>query len=149
MYLADTVVSQFWDVLEPEVKEKGHFLDPACGSGVFLVRSFQRLCEHWRVKHQTKKIRWPSLLAILRRIHGWDLNGGAVRVAVFSLYVALLEEIDPPDLRALIKNKKLLPELWGGSLVHQDFFDVGETGTQTFDVIVVKRRQRRRRSGSS
>jgi hypothetical protein len=136
MYLADTVVSQFWDVLAPEVKEKGHFLDPACGSGVFLVRSFQRLCEHWRVKHQTKKIRWPSLLAILRRIHGWDLNGGAVRVAVFSLYVALLEEIDPPDLRALIKNKKLLPELWGGSLVHQDFFDVGELGTQTFDVIV-------------
>ncbi|MDO8981330.1 MAG: N-6 DNA methylase, partial [Afipia sp.] len=136
MYLADTVVSQFWDVLAPEIKEKGHFLDPACGSGVFLVRSFQRLCEHWRVKHQSKKIRWPSLLAILRRIHGWDLNGGAVRVAVFSLYVALLEEIDPPDLRALIKNKKVLPELWGGSLVHRDFFEVSEKDVQVFDVIV-------------
>jgi hypothetical protein len=136
MYLADTVVSQFWDVLAPEVKDKGHFLDPACGSGVFLVRCFQRLCEHWRVQHQSKKIRWPSLLGILRRIHGWDLNGGAVRVAVFSLYVALLEEIDPPDLRALIKNKKLLPELWGDSLVHRDFFDPDEKEMPTFDVIV-------------
>ena len=136
MYLADTVVSQLWDMLTPEVKDRGQFLDPACGSGVFLVRSFQRLCEHWRVKHQSKKIRWPSLLAILRRIHGWDLNGGAVRVAVFSLYVALLEEIDPPDLRALIKNKKVLPELWGGSLVQRDFFEAAEKDTPSFDVIV-------------
>jgi len=136
MYLADTVVSQLWDVLPTEVKDKGRFLDPACGSGVFLVRSFQRLCEHWRVKHQSKKIRWPSLLAILRRIHGWDLNGGAVRVAVFSLYVALLEEVDPPDLQALIKNKKLLPELWEGTLVQRDFFDAPENDGTSFDVIV-------------
>lgn len=136
MYLADTVVSQFWDLLSSEVKEKGHFLDPACGSGVFLVRSFQRLCEHWRAKHPGKKIRWDSLLAILRRIHGWDLNEGAVRVGVFSLYVALLEEVDPPDIRALIKNKKVLPELWGGTLVHRDFFDVSEQTASPFDVIV-------------
>jgi hypothetical protein len=136
MYLADTVVSQFWDLLPPAVKDKGQFLDPACGSGVFLVRSFQRLCEHWRVNHQAKKIRWDSLLAILRRIHGWDLNGGAVRVAVFSLYVALLEEVEPPDLRALIKNKKVLPELWGDTLVHRDFFDDADLLTSAFDVIV-------------
>ena len=136
MYLADTVVSQVWDMLTPDVKDKGLFLDPACGSGVFLVRSFQRLCEHWRVTHQSKKICWTSLLAILRRIHGWDLNGGAVRVAVFSLYVALLEEIDPPDLRALIKNKKVLPELWGDTLVQRDFFDAAEDEGPFFDVIV-------------
>ena len=117
MYLADTVVSQVWDTLRTEAKDNGHFLDPACGSGVFLVRSFQRLCEHWRVKHKSKRIRWPSLLAILRRVHGWDSNGGAVRVAAFSLYVALLEEVEPPDLRALIKDKKVLPELWGATLV--------------------------------
>jgi N-6 DNA methylase len=134
MFLADTVVSQLWDTLSPEVKDKGRFVDPACGSGVFLVRSFQRLCEHWRARYQARKIRWPSLVAILRRIHGWDLNGGAVRVAVFSLYVALLEEVDPPDLRALIKNKKVLPELWGDTLVQRDFFDVPEQ--PIYDVVV-------------
>jgi hypothetical protein len=48
MFLADTVVSQVWDALPSTIKGKGDFLDPACGSGVFLVRSFQRLCEHWR-----------------------------------------------------------------------------------------------------
>jgi hypothetical protein len=136
MYLADTVVSQVWDLLPSEVKEKGQFLDPACGSGVFLVRSFQRLCEYWRATHRAKTIRWDSLLAILRRIHGWDLNGGAVRVAVFSLYVALLEEVSPPDIRALLKNKKVLPELWGNTLVHRDFFEISEMEVSPFDVIV-------------
>src|SRR5258708_3872664 len=81
--------------------------------GVFLVRSFQRLCEHWRTTRQARTIRWDSLLSILKRVHGWDLNGSAVRVAVFSLYVALLEEVSPPDIRAMVKRGKLLPELWG------------------------------------
>lgn len=135
MYLADTVVSQVWDLLEPEAKEKGRFLDPACGSGVFLVRSFQRLCEHWRATRRSKTIRWDSLLAILQRVHGWDVNGGAVRVAVFSLYVALLEEVSPPDIRKLITRGKLLPDLWGKTLVCQDFFATEQDGVG-YDVVV-------------
>ena len=135
MFLADTVVSQVWDALQPEIREKGRFLDPACGSGVFLVRSFQRLCEHWRATRKQSTIRWDSLLAILGRINGWDLNGGAVRVAVFSLYVALLEEVSPPDIRRLIKRGKILPEVWGKTLVRRDFFEVTEA-PNTFDVVV-------------
>ena len=88
------------------------------------MRSFQRLCEHWRETRKVQTIRWDSLLAILSRLHGWDLNSGAVRVAVFSLYIALLEEVSPPEIRLLIKRGKLLPELWGRSLCHQDFFSV-------------------------
>ena len=124
MFLTDTVISQVWDTLSPATMEKGHFLDPACGSGVFLVRSFQRLCEHWRETRKSQTIRWDSLLAILSRLHGWDLNGNAVRVSVFSLYIALLEEVSPPDIRLLIKRDKLLPELWGRNLCHQDFFTI-------------------------
>lgn len=135
MFLADTVVSQVWDLLPSDSKEKGHFLDPACGSGVFLVRSFQRLCENWRATHSARTIRWDSLLAILRRVHGWDVNGSAVRVAVFSLYVALLEEVSPPDIRALIKRGKLLPELWEKNLICRDFF-VDPQQTASFEVII-------------
>ena len=127
MFLADTVVSQVWDTLSLASKDKGSFLDPACGSGVFLVRSFQRLCEHWRETHNSRTIRWDSLKNILVRLHGWDLNGGAVRVAVFSLYIALLEQVSPPDIRQLIKRGKVLPELWGQTLKCQDFFTVEPT----------------------
>lgn len=136
MFLADSVVSQLWDVLPATTREKGRFLDPACGSGVFLVRSFQRLCEHWRATRQARTIRWDSLLLILKRVHGWDLNGSAVRVAVFSLYVALLEEVSPPDIRAMVKRGKLLPELWGKTLVRRDFFVDPENKLASFEVLI-------------
>lgn len=135
MFLADTVVSQVWDTLSAASKDKGNFLDPACGSGVFLVRSFQRLCEHWRETHSARTIRWDSLKNILARLHGWDLNGGAVRVAVFSLYIALLEQVSPPDIRQLIKRGKVLPELWGQTLKCQDFFTV-EPAHALVDVVI-------------
>ncbi|MCY4378929.1 MAG: N-6 DNA methylase [Candidatus Dadabacteria bacterium] len=125
MFLADTVISQVWDFLPPEIKEKGCFLDPACGSGVFLVRSFQRLCEYWRRTRSSQTIRWDSLLSILSRLGGIDINDGAVRMAVFSLYIALLEEVSPPDLRHLMGRGRKLPKLRGETLCNRDFFTVG------------------------
>ena len=124
MFLADSVISALWDALPDNTRSKGQFLDPACGSGVFLVRSFQRLCEHWRETHTTRTIRWDSLLAILARLHGRDIDRGAVRVAVFSLYVALLQEVRPPEIRRLIRRGKQLPDLWDRTLRAQDFFQV-------------------------
>ncbi len=135
MFLADTVVLQVWAVLSPEVKELGRYLDPACGSGVFLVRLFQRLCEHWRSTRRSRTIPWDSLLKILQRVHGWDMNGSAVRVTVFSLYVALLEEVSPPDIRRLIKRGRILPEIWGKTLVCGDFFEMPEAEA-CFHVII-------------
>ena len=126
MFVADTVISTLWDSMSEKSKSKGRFLDPACGSGMFLVRSFQLLCEHWRETHQCQKIRWNVLLRILSRLTGYDINTGAVRVAVFSLYVALLEEVTPSDLLHLSKEQKPLPRLWGQTLRAQDFFHVDE-----------------------
>ena len=135
MFLADTVISHVWDTLPPATKDKGYFLDPACGSGVFLVRSFQRLCEHWREMKKSSKIPWDNLLVIMSRLHGWDIDRGAVRVAVFALYVALLEEVTPPDIRYLIKREKFLPQLWGRNLRDQDFFTI-HSGKVQFDVLI-------------
>lgn len=135
MFLADTVISQVWDTVSDETKEKGRFLDPACGSGVFLVRSFQRLCEHWRDTRTSRRIRWDSLLGILSRLHGWDIDSRAVRVSVFSLYVALLEEVSPPDIRRLMKRGRILPALWGENLRHRDFFEKHAHDVQA-DVVI-------------
>ncbi len=136
MFLADAIVSQVWELLPTELKVKCTVLDPACGSGVFLVRFFQRSCEFWRSTHQTKTIRWDVLRSILDRINGWDVNENAVRVAVFSLYVALMEEVSPPDLQLLLKRGRILPGLWTRTMVCQDFFSVREDRTNNFDVIV-------------
>ena len=135
MFLVDTVISSVWETIDDRTKSQGLFLDPACGSGIFLVRSFQRLCEHWRQNAKTATIRWDSLLKMLQRIHGRDLNGGAVRVAVFSLYIALLEEVSPPDIRKLAAKGRMLPPLWNRTLVQGDFFEEDTEELQA-DVIV-------------
>ena len=136
MFLADTVVSHVWDRLPAATRDRGCFLDPACGSGIFLVRLFQRLCEHRREARRGRTtIPWSELLDLLTRVRGWDVDGGAVRVAVFSLYVALLEEVTPPDIRKLMARGKVLPALHGKTLCHGDFFAVAPDDAQ-IDVVV-------------
>ena len=137
-FVADLVISQIADKLPNEKIPDLRFLDPACGSGIFLVRCFQLLCEQRRrATEPSQRIPWESLLAMLSRLKGWDIDEAAVRVAVFSLYVALLEEVEPPDIRALIERGNLLPGLWERTLRARDFFtvDPGDAGAQT-DVIV-------------
>ena len=135
MFLADTAIDLVWDSLDDATRSNGRFLDPACGSGLFLVKSFQRMCDHWRSTHGLETIRWNSLLHMLSRLAGCDIDSGAVRVAVFSLYVALLEEVQPPDIRGLIGKGNLLPSLWDESLCAQDFFD-RTTEDGSYDVII-------------
>lgn len=135
MFLADVVVNQVWDELTDEQRAKGVFCDPACGSGIFLVRLFQRLVAH---HCQTKKKRyatWNELTAIAQRLHGGDINAAAVRVAAFSLYIALLEHSNPPDLPALIEKGKLLPSLYHDTLrPAEDFFSTGSDAR--YDAII-------------
>ena len=135
MFLADTVISQAWDRLPPAIRDGGRFLDPACGSGIFLVRLFQRLCEHRRAAGGGSAIPWDDLLDVLRRLQGRDVDGGAVRMAVFSLYVALLEEVDPPGIRMLMQRGRILPRLYGSTLREEDFF-AADPDDAPADVIV-------------
>ena len=135
MFLADLVVNQLWDELTDEQRAKGVFCDPACGSGIFLVRLFQRLvvnhCRQRKKQHAT----WNELTTIARRLHGGDINPSAVRVAAFSLYIALLEQSNPPDLPALIEKGKLLPSLYGETLrPAEDFFVTPDEGR--YDAII-------------
>ena len=136
-HLATSVVSQLWDeprFLAKRVKTNGTFLDPACGSGIFLVCVFKRLCEQWRHSKATQKIQWRRLEAFINQLTGLDIDANAVRVAIFSLYIALLEEVNPPDIRKLMAAGKLLPELWGVRLRQADFFDEGESAK--VDVVI-------------
>lgn len=135
MFLADVVVNQLWDELSDEQRASGVYCDPACGSGIFLVRLFQRLVAyHCRIRNKPRAT-WNELKTIARRLHGGDINPSAVRVAAFSLYIALLEQSNPPDLPALIKAGKLLPPLYGDTLrPAEDFF--ATTDGPRFDAIV-------------
>ena len=135
MFLADVVVNQVWDEFSDRQRASGIFCDPACGSGIFLVRLFQRLVAYRCRAKKKRYASWNELTTIARRLHGGDVNASAVRVAAFSLYIAMLEYSNPPDLPALIEKGKLLPSLYLDTLrPAEDFFSTSDEGR--YDAVI-------------
>ena len=98
-------------------------LDPACGSGIFLVKAFQRIIHRWKSAHPQEKIGASILRSMLERnLIGVDNDSHAVRTASFSLYLAMCDEIDPRHYWTQVR----FPRLRGRSLLSRDFFDDDE-----------------------
>lgn len=94
-------------------------LDPACGSGIYLVKCFQRLVQRWKNANPRKKPTASLLRDLLEKnIFGVDIDPHAVRVASFSLYLALCDEIDPRWYWQKVK----FPRLRDRQVVKSDFF---------------------------
>ena len=71
-------------------------LDPSCGSGIFLVQSFKRLVKRYENKHNKKLNDFEVLVQILKEnIFGIEIEPKSIKVAAFSLYLALLDNLDP------------------------------------------------------
>lgn len=84
----------------PIQKDKTNYniktLDPSCGSGIFLVQSFKRLVKRYENKYQKKLTDFDILVKILKdNIFGIEIEPKSIKVAAFSLYLALLDNLDP------------------------------------------------------
>jgi N-6 DNA Methylase len=112
-----------WERLDRLHERNEIILDPACGSGVFLVEAYKRLVLHWRSRNEWKRPRIPDLKRLLKKVHGIDLEAGAVELAAFSLCLALCDALEPEEIRASIK---LFPPLAGKTLHHSCFFEAKE-----------------------
>lgn len=123
-----------WDRLDTLMAGQAVILDPTCGSGVFLVEAYKRLVLHWRSRHQWERPGVDQLRALLTRVHGVDLEAGAVELAAFSLCLALCDALEPEDIRSSVK---LFPGLAGVTLHHGCFFDVKAEGRIKAPVAVV------------
>lgn len=73
-------------------------LDIACGSGIFLVESYRRLVDRWMFSHN-KQPEFKDLEKILLgSIFGFEINKSSIKVAAFSLYLALISYLDPKTI---------------------------------------------------
>ncbi|MCE9553879.1 MAG: BREX-2 system adenine-specific DNA-methyltransferase PglX [Planctomycetes bacterium] len=79
--------------LDPAIEEFGlagfRMIDPACGSGHFLLGSFRRILDRWQKKEPGTKVR-DLVQKALDSIHGVDLNPYAVVIARFRLLLAAM-----------------------------------------------------------
>ncbi|NLE37855.1 MAG: SAM-dependent DNA methyltransferase, partial [Pirellulaceae bacterium] len=136
-YLVDFMLDEVlpWGGDKWDVK----ILDPACGSGIFLVKAYQRLIQRWKNAHPGRKLSTRVLKNLLERnLFGVDIDRHAVRVASFSLYLTMCDELDP---KAYLKSTKF-PLLRDRRLVQADFFleDVRGFSTAkdgpTYDLVI-------------
>ncbi len=117
-------------------------LDPACGSGIFLVESYKRLIKRWEFANPNQKISFSVLVNLLKEnIYGIEIDPTAIKVATFSLYLALVDSLDPKtlwirtdyQLPYLIfdpDDQSITPEKQGTNLWRRD--TIGEVNVDEF-----------------
>lgn len=149
-YIVDHIVAQTVGKLvegkTPKQIARLKILDPACGSGSFLLGAYQYLLDYHRrfymeqARAKEAKGAHPRLLdaeqggeyklplqekaEILRNnLFGVDIDAQAVEITMMSLYIKMLE-----DERGAITGTGVLPRLqdnikWGNSLIGFDIYD--------------------------
>jgi len=102
-------------------------LDPACGSGIFLVETFRKLVSQYEKVTDSKADEACIKQLVKDNIFGIDYNKNALEISVFSLYLAMLDYQDPKDI-ANFKFPYLLDSDKNedrANFFENDFFDVG------------------------
>jgi hypothetical protein len=106
--------------------EQFKILDPSLGSGIFCVSAYKRLIDWYRInrwykdgKSWEEPVGSDKLKSMLRQnIYGTDVEPEAVRIAIFSLTLALLENLTPMEILEELKFDDLSEE----NILHDNFF---------------------------
>ena len=150
-YIVRQTVGRLLEGKTPKQIEKIRVLDPACGSGSFLIGAYQYLLDWYlnayasqdpekHAKGRAPKIRqgangWRLTTAerkriLLAHIHGVDIDPQAVEVTKLSLLLKVLEGESDDSLTSQFSlfRERVLPDLdaniqCGNSLIGSDFYD--------------------------
>ena len=148
-YIVEETVGRLLASKTPREASRLRILDPACGSGSFLIGAFERLLDwhrDWYVadgpeKHAKEVYegaggQWRLTVRekrriLLNNIFGVDIDGQAVEVTKLSLLLKVLEGENQDSLERqmrLFHEERALPDLatnikCGNSLIGPDFFD--------------------------
>jgi hypothetical protein len=74
----------------PDLPRVLRLIDPACGSGHFLLSAFTRLLNKWK-EQETITDPWVLVTRVLSGLHGVDKNPFAVSIARFRLLIAAMK----------------------------------------------------------
>ncbi|RLK06700.1 Eco57I restriction-modification methylase domain-containing protein [Tenacibaculum discolor] len=97
--LVELILNEKLPVSKQEKKYRLKVLDPSCGSGIFLVQSFKRLVKRYENKHGKKLTDFNILKKILlENIYGIEIHPQSIKVTAFSLYLALVDNLNPKTL---------------------------------------------------
>ena len=109
--------------------------DPACGSGIFLVETLRKIIEQYQKnnpKYSEKTVKYKEDLKKLASdsIFGIDKDKSAINVAIFSIYLTLLDYQKPSDIETF-----KFPLLLENNFFVSDFFDTDAEFNEIFKKI--------------
>lgn len=147
-YIVKHTVGKLLESKTPKQVSKLRILDPACGSGSFLIGAYQHLLDWHRDRYvadgpqkHTKELYqgpggdWRLTTAerkriLLNNIYGVDIDPQAVEVTKLSLLLKVLESENEQTLERQLKlfHERALPDLGdnikcGNSLIGPDFYN--------------------------
>lgn len=133
-YLVQFLIDRCMPLNVPKSKFK--VLDPACGSGIFLVGAFKRLIQWWRLQHDWQKPTKEDIQELQRllkdNIYGCDIVEEAVELTYFSLSLALLDALSPKEIWENVH----FDNLKDGNLFPYDFFIALKPLPNDFDLVI-------------
>lgn len=134
-YLVQFLIDQCMPLSFP--KENFKIIDPACGSGIFLVGAFKRMIQWWRVRNNWQKPQKENIEELKQLLHnnvyGCDLEDEAVTLSYFSLGLALLDALSPKEIWRNVHFDNLI----GSNLFQGDFFKTLEENKLAHDFQLV------------
>ena len=142
VYTPEMIVGTLVDECMPLKSPKKDFklIDVSCGSGIFLVKAYKRIIQWWRYERwlETGILEKPSLETLnkllLNSIYGIDIQDDAIRLSVFSLALALLDEV---DLKPPVWQELKFPDLGKKNIVSKDFFNfIYQKPIADFDLVI-------------
>ncbi len=122
-FLVDYILNDTVDkYLEEKNTSECKIFEVAVGSGIFLVQSLRKMIEK-EIElngNSNKKLFSERIREIAKNnLFGIDINKEALKVACFSIYIALLDYQDPKDI-----NIYKFPDLIDENLFEANFFNV-------------------------
>ena len=130
--VASTLVDECMPLRNPKIDFK--IIDVSCGSGIFLVKCYKRIIQWWRIENNLEKPNLNILRQLLtKNIFGRDIKTDAIRLSIFSLALALLDELDPKT----IWEKMKFPDLGKENVKEEDFFHfITNQPPNNFDLVI-------------
>ena len=137
LFLVDYIVEKtVGEHLKNTIDSSCKILDPACGSGIFLVESLRRIIDHYLAHASKDELvgeKYQNKLKELAKenIFGIDSDESAVQVAAFSVYLTLLDYQDPADISSF-----RFPNMLENNLICRDTFLETPFAGIEFDYII-------------
>ena len=111
----EPALDEFGLTPESDPDRRFRMIDPACGSGHFLLGAFLRIFDRWQKQEPGTNVR-KLVQRTLDSIHGVDINPFAIAIAQFRLLLAALQA---SDVRRLVDAPAFHMNLaCGDSLYH-------------------------------